>query len=140
MRSTLKIIAAIFCIQFSIQAASAQNKKDFVGIWQFTQFGNDTLNLGMSARGVLKINTDSTFQVVRFQGITGFIITHSGTFRVTDKNFYLQKTTFQLPVYGTAGLNNEGKLFYKLGPDKKTMRVSYTVDSGEMYYEMWTKL
>lgn len=140
MKSALKIIAVLFCLQFSISASAQITKKDFVGIWQFIQFGNDTLNLGPSARGVLKVHTDSTFSVVRFQGVTGFIISHSGTFRVPDQSFYLQKTTFQLPVYGTSGLNNEGRLYYKFSPDKKTMRISYAGESGEILYEVWQKL
>lgn len=139
MKSTLKIIAVLCCIQFSLTASAQISKKDFAGIWEFSQFGTDTLKMGPAAQGVLKVVTDSTFAVVRRQ-LSGAIITQSGTFRVPDKDFYVQKLLFQLPVFGTEGIGQEAKIYYRFSADKKSILFSYALSEGGVGYEVWRKL
>ncbi len=140
MKAIFKIIVAFFLISIFTNNASAQVKqKDFVGIWEFVQFGADPTNLGPSAQGVLKIYTDTAFTIVR-PGPNGFVITQSGTYKVLNTKFYLQKKLYQLPAIGKDGLEEEEKISYWISEDKKTMRISYAVASGDIYYEVWRKL
>jgi hypothetical protein len=140
MKALFKPIIALFLFSFFVNTTSAQvNQKDFVGIWEFVQFGADPENLGPSAKGVLRISTDTTFTIVR-PGPDGFVITQSGTYKVPTTKFYLQKKLYQHPVIGTEGVGQEEKINYWISEDKKAMRFSYAVASGEIYYEVWRKL
>lgn len=139
MKPVSKIIAVLFCLQFSLTAKAQINKKDFAGIWEFVQFGADSANLGPSARGVLTVRTDSTFVVVR-QTQNGAVITQSGTVKVPDAQFFVQKKVYQLPAIGTEGVGQEDKIYYKFAADKRSVRFSYALASGEVYYEVWRKL
>ncbi|GAB3923596.1 hypothetical protein [Mucilaginibacter myungsuensis] len=139
MKTILKTFILFSFLYISNIASAQVSKKDFVGIWEFVQFGADPNNLGPSARGVLTIRTDTSFTIVRQSG-QGAVITQSGTYKVADDKFFVQKKTYQMPALGNEGVGQEDKLTYWFSEDKKALRYSYALASGEVYYEVWRRL
>jgi hypothetical protein len=149
MKSILKFIPVLLCLQFFAVSTFAQtqnevpahaNKTYFTGIWELAQIGQQRGQLQNVNPGYLKIfNTDGTFANIQGRN-TGSVISHSGQFVVNTATEYTEFATYRMTGMTGGALGKGFKLTYEFSVDKKYITISYTLESGEAFTEVWRRL
>jgi hypothetical protein len=141
MKLSIKF-AAILCLQFLAMTTFAQSgKKAFTGIWELSQGKYNDQPLQNAPPGLLKIfNADGTFSNVRVQRPQS-IISHSGTYKVTDGKHYLETAINRIPeMNGLTPLGEPLEISYEFSEDKKLLTLNFTAATGIIVTEIWRKL
>jgi hypothetical protein len=144
MKSTLKLTAALLCLQLLAITAFAQDiQKAFTGIWELAQAGANGQALQNSPPGYLKIFNDSTFANVQVRN-TGSVISHGGRFLVNDSQNYTETALYRLPEMTGGPLGKGFHLKYLFSEDRKQLTITFTlesgIESGIALTEIWRRL
>jgi hypothetical protein len=141
MKLTLKITAALLCLQLlAITTFAQSNQKAFTGIWELAQAGANGQALQNSPPGYLKVfNADSTFANVQVQR-SGSVISHGGRFIVNDTQNYTETALHRIPEMTGGPLGQGFHLKYIFSEDRKQLTISFILESGMAVVEVWRRL